>query len=91
MTPFRAAREALGWTVADAMTHLALARPTVYSYDSGTRKPHRHTLEVMQLRLAAKRLAELWAGSCLPGDPAVLAAIDAAIAALDAPATRAAA
>lgn len=82
MTPFRTARESLGWTIAEAGKALELSWRYVKRLDEGEREPHKHTIEVMRLRLAAKRLAETWATSGLSGNPDDLRAIDAAIAAL---------
>ncbi|MBN9525465.1 MAG: hypothetical protein J0H82_04620 [Alphaproteobacteria bacterium] len=82
MTPFRAARESLGWTIAEAGKALELSWRYVKRLDEGEREPHKHTIEVMRLRLAAKRLAETWAASGLSGNPQQLRAIDAAIIAL---------
>jgi len=82
MTHFRALREALGWTIAETRDRLDLTWRHVKRLDEGEREPHQHTLEVMRLRLAAKRLAETWAASGLSGNPDDLRAIDAAITAL---------
>lgn len=49
MTPFRTARETLGWSVkqtAEVLGFASLGR--VYDLDRGTKEPHPHTLALMQ-------------------------------------------
>lgn len=54
MTEFHTLLTRLGWSIPDAMYHLGLAFNTLYQYDRGTRKPHKHTLAVMRMLADAK-------------------------------------
>lgn len=48
MTPFRAAREALGWTIAKTAQALDLSWRYVKRLDEGERETPPHTLALMQ-------------------------------------------